>query len=36
MQCIDKDSQGVVKQQHDLMFVRYVPLTAPGESGWEP
>ncbi|EFN60177.1 hypothetical protein CHLNCDRAFT_133686 [Chlorella variabilis] len=35
MQCIDKDAAGRVKK-HDLMHVRYVPLTKPGESEWEP
>jgi protein-L-isoaspartate(D-aspartate) O-methyltransferase len=30
MQCIDKDEGGKV-HKHDLMYVRYVPLTEPGE-----
>lgn len=30
MQCIDKDEGGQV-HKHDLMYVRYVPLTEPGE-----
>ncbi|KAL4421899.1 hypothetical protein ABPG77_005183 [Micractinium sp. CCAP 211/92] len=35
MQCIDKDEHGHIRK-HDLMHVRYVPLTRPGESDWEP
>jgi hypothetical protein len=31
MQCIDKGADGVVKK-HDLMYVRYVPLTEPGHD----
>lgn len=31
MQCIDKDMQGHV-HKHDLMWVRYVPLTEPGQD----
>lgn len=31
MQCIDKGADGVVKK-HDLMYVRYVPLTEPGRT----
>ncbi|KAL4855118.1 Protein-L-isoaspartate(D-aspartate) O-methyltransferase [Chlorella vulgaris] len=33
MQCIDKDAEGRIKK-HDLMHVRYVPLTRPGET-WD-
>ncbi|PSC68503.1 L-isoaspartate(D-aspartate) O-methyltransferase [Micractinium conductrix] len=34
MQVVDKDREGQVKK-HNLMHVRYVPLTEPGESSWE-
>ena len=31
MECIDKDKAGQV-HKHNLMYVRYVPLTKPGET----
>ncbi|PSC67195.1 L-isoaspartate O-methyltransferase [Micractinium conductrix] len=34
MQVVDKDREGKVKK-HNVMHVRYVPLTEPGESSWE-
>jgi protein-L-isoaspartate(D-aspartate) O-methyltransferase len=34
MQCIDKDPEGDVHKR-DLMGVRYVPLTEPGDTSWE-
>lgn len=34
MQCVDKDTEGHV-HKHNLMYVRYVPLTKPGETDTE-